>query len=72
MQSSQAVLVVKNVPTNAGDVRNIGLIHGWGRSSGGGHGNLFQCSYLEKPMDKRSLGRLQSMGSQKSDTTEAT
>ena len=56
MQSSQVVLVVKNVPTNAGGVRNMGLIHGWGRSSGGGHGNPFQCSYLENPMDKRSLG----------------
>ena len=27
--------MVKNVPTNAGDVRNMGLIHGWGRSPGG-------------------------------------
>ena len=33
------VLVVKNPPTNAGDIRDVGLIPGWGRSPGGGHGN---------------------------------
>ena len=36
--SSQVALVVKNSPANAGD-RSI---LGWGRSSGGGHGNPFQ------------------------------
>ena len=35
--ASQVVLVVKNLPANAGDV---GLIPGSGRSPGGGHGNL--------------------------------
>ena len=33
------VLVVKNLPANAGDVRGAGSIPGLGRSLGGGHGN---------------------------------
>jgi len=45
-------LVVKNLPANAGDRRDMGLIPGLGRSSGGGHGNPFQYSCLENPMDK--------------------
>jgi len=36
---SQVALVVKNPPTNAGDIRDVDLIPGQGRSSGGGHGN---------------------------------
>ena len=48
--------VVKNLPVNAGgNVRDMGLIHGLGRSSGGGHGNPLQYSCLENPMDRRSL-----------------
>ena len=31
--------VVKNLPANAGDVRDMGLIPGSGRSPGGQHGN---------------------------------
>ena len=34
----QVVLVVKNLPANAGDVGNTGSIPGLGRSPGGGHG----------------------------------
>ena len=30
---------VKNLGANAGDVRGVGLIPGWGRFSGAGHGN---------------------------------
>ena len=30
----------------------MGLIAGSGRSPGGGHGNLFQYSCLENPMDR--------------------
>ena len=41
--------MVKNPPANAGDV---GSIPGWDRSPGGGHGNLFQYSCLENPMDR--------------------
>ena len=41
--------VVKNLPANEGDVRDVGLIPGLGRSPGEGHGNLLQYSYLENP-----------------------
>ena len=51
-KSIQVVLVVKNPPANAGDIRDAGLIPGSGRSPGGGHGNPLQYSYLENPMDK--------------------
>ena len=34
ISASQAALVVKNLPANAGDVRDVGLISGWGRSPG--------------------------------------
>ena len=37
--ASQVVLVVKNAPVNAGDVRGTGFVPGLGRSPGGGHGN---------------------------------
>jgi len=39
--ASQVVLVVKNPSANAGDIRDAGLIPGWGRAPGGGHGNSF-------------------------------
>ena len=45
-------LMVKNLPTNAGDLRDSGLIPGLGRSPGGGHGNPIQHSCLEKPMNR--------------------
>ena len=45
-------LVVKNLPANAGDVRDLGLIPGSARSLGGGPGNPLQCSCLENPMDR--------------------
>ena len=46
------VLVVKNLPANAGDKRDAGLIPGWGRSPGGGHSNPLRSSCLENPMDR--------------------
>ena len=49
--TSQVALVVKNLPANAGDIREVGSISGSGRSPGGGHINLLQCSCLENPMD---------------------
>ena len=52
VSSSQVVLVLKNPPANAGDVRDPGLIPGLGRSSGGGHGNPLQYSGLENPMNR--------------------
>ena len=50
--ASQEVLVEKNLPANAGDIRDVGLIPGSGRSPGGRHGNSLQYSCLENPMDK--------------------
>ena len=50
--ASQVVLVVKNPPANAGDVRDLGLIPGSGRFPGGGHGNPLQHSCLENPIDQ--------------------
>ena len=46
------MLVVKNLPANAGDVRDMGLITGSGRSPGGGNGNLLQYSGLDNTMDR--------------------
>ena len=43
--------VVKNTPTNAGDIRDVGSIPRLERCLGGGHGNPLQYSYLENPMD---------------------
>ena len=48
--ASQVVLVVKNLPANARDTGDMGLIPGWGRFPGGGHGILFLHSCLENPM----------------------
>ena len=45
-------LVVKGLPANAGDTRDVGLIPGLERSPWEGHGNLFQYSFLENPMDR--------------------
>ena len=44
--------VVKNPPANAGNAGDVGSIPGRGRSSGGGHGNPLQYSFLENPMDR--------------------
>ena len=46
------VLVVKNAPAKAGDVKDVGSIPGSGRSPGGRRDNLFQYSCLENPMDR--------------------
>ena len=37
--AAQVELVVKNSPSNAGDIRDMGLIPGLGRSPGEGNGN---------------------------------
>ena len=50
--ASQVVLVVKNLPVNTGDVSDVGLIRGLGRSPGVGNGNTFQYSCLENLMDR--------------------
>ena len=59
----QVVLVVKNPPANAGDIRDMGSIPGSGRSPGKGNGNpshilAWRIPWTEEP------GKLQSMGFQ--------
>ena len=56
--ASQVALVIKNPPTQAGDLRPKrpkGSVPGWGRSPGGGHGNPLQYSCLENTHGQRSL-----------------
>ena len=64
LYTSQVVLTTKSLPAKAGDMRDAGLIPGWGRSPGGGHGKPLQYSCLENSMDGGAWG-LQSMGSQR-------
>ena len=44
--------VVKNLPANAGDIRDVGLIPWLGRYPGGGRGNSLQYSCWKNPMDR--------------------
>ena len=50
--SFPVALEVKNLPANTGDLRKVGSIPGSGRCPGGGHGNPFQYSCLENPVDR--------------------
>ena len=62
LRASQVARVVKNLPTNAGDIRDIssnpgsgrdmGSNLGSGRSPGGRRGNPLQYSCLENPMGR--------------------
>ena len=49
---SSVVLLVKNLPANAGDVRDVGLIPGLRRSPGGGNGTPLQYFCWENPVDR--------------------
>ena len=62
--------VAKNPPVDAGDARDVGLIPGLGRSWEGGHGNPFQYSNRDNPMDRVAGYSL--WGCKESDTTEVT
>ena len=64
------VLVVKNLPASAGDIRETDLIPGLGRCPGGGHGNSFQYFCPENAMD-RSLKGHNSWRHKELGTTEA-
>ena len=44
--------MVKNLPVNAGDVRDAGSIPGSGRAPEGGHGNSLQYPAWRIPMDR--------------------
>ena len=54
MWTSQVVLVIKNLPANAGDTRDVGLVPGSGRSLGEGNGNPLQYSCLKNSMDREA------------------
>ena len=69
--ASQGALVVKNLPANAGDVRDVVSISGLGRSPGEGNGNPLQYSCLENPMDRGACW-VTVQGVTELDTTEVT
>ena len=50
--NSQVVQVANSLPADAGVLRDAGSIPGSRRSFGRGHGNPFQYSCLENPMDR--------------------
>ena len=58
------MLAVKNLPGNAGDIRDEGLIPELGRSPGGGHGNPLQYSSWRVPWTEES-GSPRSIGLQR-------
>ena len=70
--TSEVVLVVKDLPANAGDIRNVGLIPGLGRSPRIGNGNPLQYTCRGNPME-RGAWRVTVQGPTKeSDMTELT
>ena len=56
--------MLTNPPASAGDIGDVGLTPGLGRSPGVGNGNPLQYSCLEIPWTEEP-GGLQSMGSQR-------
>ena len=48
--------MVKNLPANAGDIRDTSLIPGTGRSPGEGHGNPLQYSCWRIPWTEEPGG----------------
>ena len=48
--------MVKNTPANAGDIKDMDLIAGLGKSSGGEPGNPLQYSCPEEPSGQQSVG----------------
>ena len=61
----RVVLVVKNLPANSGDIRDVGSTPGLGRSPGGGHGNHHSSILAWWILWPEEPGRLQSMGWQR-------
>ena len=67
-RASQVVLVIKNVPANSGDIRDMGSIPGLGRSPGGGLGNPLWYPCLENPTNRGAWRA--PWGHRESDATE--
>ena len=64
--ASPVALVVQNLPANAGDAGDVGLIPGSRRSPGGGHSNTLHYSWVENPMDRGALEGHSSYGCKES------
>ena len=73
-RASQVALAVKNPPDNAGDVRDVSSVLGWGRSPGGGHRNPLLYSCLENLMDRGAWrgGAYSPQGCKELDMTQMT
>ena len=63
--------MIKNLPVNVRDSRDVGLIPGTERSSGGGNSNPLQYSCLENSTDRRAW-QAAVCGVAELDTTEHT
>ena len=72
LSASEVAPVVKNLPTNAGDMRDAGSIPVSERSPGGGHDNPLWYSCLENPMDRGAWRATVHGVTKSSDTTEVT
>ena len=70
VEGALVALMVKNLPADAGDLRDTGSIPGLGRSLGGGHGNPLQYSCLENPHGQRSLAGYSPWGHKALDVAE--
>ena len=67
----QVASVVKKLPANAGDIKDMGSIPGSGRSPGGEYGNPLQYCCLENPLDRGAwLATVRKIA--QSDTAEVT
>ena len=61
--------MVRNLPANAGDIRDAGLIPGSGRSPGRGRGSPLQYSCLGNPMDRGACWATVGGAAKESDAT---
>ena len=66
------ILVVKNPPASAGDVRDVGLIPGSGRTPGGEHGSHTSILSWRTPMDRGAWWAAVHGGHTELDTTKMT
>ena len=55
-RAAQVVLVVRNPPAHAGDIRDMGSVPGSGRFPRRGHGNPFVQPWTEDPGGLESIG----------------
>ena len=62
--------MVKNLPLNAEDIRDVGSIPGLGRSPGGGHGYPLPVFLPRESHGQRSLIGYSPWGHKESDMTE--